>query len=337
MKKRMVWLDILKIIACFCVIYNHVGNYLFEYSGYCKGTVLFYSFFLALCKIGVPIFLMVSGYLLLGRNDSYKKCLKRCLRVFLPLLILSCIYYYVNNPFSIKGFLYSFISSDIRTYLWYIYMIIIFYLFTPLLQKLIKVLDNKDYLMLFILCFIIPGSAPFLSKYLDLNISRDILTSLIPATMCYYIFGNYLGKVKLCRKYFITSIIMFIVTVILLSMTVYIPYVENNVLEIDMCTCDNLLTILSSLSIFYIMRYLFSKKNFKEKTGLIISTISGTTFGIYLLHNLVSYRIYNSGIIQSIFKFNNYLGITSLVLACFILCGIVIYILKKIPIVKNYL
>ena len=96
-KKRYIWLDILKIIACFCVIINHAGGYIFEYSGHNKCTVLFYSFFFSICKIGVPIFLMTTGYLLIKKDYKYKDACKSIIRILIPLLALSFLTYYIEG------------------------------------------------------------------------------------------------------------------------------------------------------------------------------------------------------------------------------------------------
>ena len=68
--KRNYWIDILKIIACFCVIVNHTGLVLLEYTNYKNIPVLVYSIMFSICKIGAPIFIMVTGYLLLRKKTN---------------------------------------------------------------------------------------------------------------------------------------------------------------------------------------------------------------------------------------------------------------------------
>lgn len=48
--KRTLWLDILKIIACFLVIVNHAGGYVLG-NNPSKITILFYCVNFAICKI----------------------------------------------------------------------------------------------------------------------------------------------------------------------------------------------------------------------------------------------------------------------------------------------
>lgn len=98
----------------------------------------------------------------------------------------------------------------------------------------------------------------------------------------------------------------------------------------------NFILIISAATLFYIVRYLFEKK-FNKLCSNIISEINLTTFGTYLIHYLVIYKIYNISVIQKIFDINVYLGFTSLVLSVFIGCTIIIFILRRIPIIKKFL
>lgn len=75
-KSRETFLDLLRIIACFLVIVNHTNSVIFLGSSpdsldwYVSLTYFFIS------KIAVPIFFMISGYLLLKKEDNYKKAFR---------------------------------------------------------------------------------------------------------------------------------------------------------------------------------------------------------------------------------------------------------------------
>lgn len=84
--KRSYYLDFLKIIACFLVIVNHAGGHILINSGYTKGATLFYSVCFSICKIAVPIFVMVTGALLLTKEQTYKSIGKRIFRILIPLI-----------------------------------------------------------------------------------------------------------------------------------------------------------------------------------------------------------------------------------------------------------
>ncbi len=74
-KKRLLHLDVMRLIAIYLVLFNHTAD---------KGYKLFMSadslpvYYLELCfdilvMTAVPVFLTVSGATLLQRNESYSK------------------------------------------------------------------------------------------------------------------------------------------------------------------------------------------------------------------------------------------------------------------------
>lgn len=64
---------VLRILACFLVIVNHTIEGLFKYFPSTTGGLSFTVFYF--CKIAVPIFLMISGALLIPKEESLKNYL----------------------------------------------------------------------------------------------------------------------------------------------------------------------------------------------------------------------------------------------------------------------
>lgn len=62
---KIVYLEILRIIACYLVLVNHSADFIYPNSTF--AWVIYYSRFM-LCKVAIPIFFMISDYLLL-KND----------------------------------------------------------------------------------------------------------------------------------------------------------------------------------------------------------------------------------------------------------------------------
>lgn len=331
-KKRYIWLDILKIIACFCVIINHAGGYIFEYWGHNKCTVLFYSFFFSICKIGVPIFLMATGYLLIKKDYKYKDACKSIIRILIPLLALSFLTYYIEGA-NLKKFIFDFLESPIIIPYWYLYMMIGVYLLMPLISKMIKKFEIYDYKYLIIVCLIIPGFIPIIEKILNITISKYFTLGLLSTTISYIIAGIYLGKISLNKRNKNIAIISIIISIIAYIISLYVPFIINKKFSITFDSWNNIITILPSLSLFYLIRYYFEDKNENK----IIPKISKLTFGIYLFHYILIYKIYNISITQSVFKFNPYFGVIILEILCFTISGVITYILQKIPIIKSFL
>lgn len=78
--KRMEWLDVVRSVAIFCVVINHAteSTYTLSMDGIGSSSIKIQILSLTLFtfgRLGVPIFLMISGYLLLDREWNQEKAL----------------------------------------------------------------------------------------------------------------------------------------------------------------------------------------------------------------------------------------------------------------------
>lgn len=78
-RKRLHWLDFARFFAILSISLNHalhrsyeinLGSQYAEYLTLGAGSVLFESVIAILSRIGVPLFLMISGALLLNKDFS---------------------------------------------------------------------------------------------------------------------------------------------------------------------------------------------------------------------------------------------------------------------------
>ena len=130
MNKRNVNLDLIKAVACICVVGLHA-------VGMTNYTIYY------LCDCGVPLFLMVNGYLLLSKESiTYSYAFKKILNILkvaflwnlliaLPIFILR---HKLVNPFKL-----TFDSLFQKGYLWHFWFfgaILIIYILLPLLHRL---------------------------------------------------------------------------------------------------------------------------------------------------------------------------------------------------------
>lgn len=153
-ENRKTYLDCLRIIAIFMVLYNHTST-----RGYVLFTVArksplywFYLFFSIFIKIAVPVFFMISGALLLSKKETVWKVIrKRVTRIVAALVLCSAIgyLYTMRLDFSKMSLAYFFkilYSSRHTTASWYLYSYLAFLVVLPLLQSFAKSLDFKQYL-----------------------------------------------------------------------------------------------------------------------------------------------------------------------------------------------
>ena len=184
---------------------------------------------------------------------------------------------------------------------------------------------------------IIPTLLSILKVYTGININYNFDLAFFPIIISVVVCGNFLSKIKLTKKYFIISILVFIVSYISMFLSMYLPYLNDQTISYTLDSWNTFPVVMMSISMFYCVRYLFENKVFSKKTNITFSKIASTTFGIYLIHTALNYKLYNLSIIQYIFNFNSILGIIILEVLVFIVCMIIIYVLKKIPIIKKFL
>ena len=90
MKKR-ISLEIIRIIAICMVIFNHTGENGFEMFRTAYGTPLWYLVILLdiVSKAGVPLFFMISGVLLLDKEETIKRAIyKKNIKVWCNNIII---------------------------------------------------------------------------------------------------------------------------------------------------------------------------------------------------------------------------------------------------------
>lgn len=158
--KRITYLDILRVMATMLVIMVHAP--IARYAEYGETPNVIYPIYITLITIGSKMFFMVSGALLLPVQLPWKEFVRRRLRfVVTPLALWSGLYllYRVfTGIFSVKQ-LISLPFFPIDTSLWFVYVMIVFYVFMPVLSRCLEAVGKRGvqvYLVLWMLSSFIP-------------------------------------------------------------------------------------------------------------------------------------------------------------------------------------
>ena len=140
MREKNYNLELIRMISFIFVIAIHVTNYYCRAWG--KIPQAEYVFSLAVnvvSRMSVPCFLMISGALLLGRDEPVKKHLHRTLHFLTALIVWDAVYYlwntyYMRSEFDLREILYV----PAEAHLWYLYAMVPIYLAMPFLQILCR-------------------------------------------------------------------------------------------------------------------------------------------------------------------------------------------------------
>ena len=164
-KKRYFGIDLIRVFACYLVMQTHAGE--LYYIGD-KGVLIkdkkniWPGIFNSLARICVPLFIMISGYLLLPMKTDYITFLKkRFTRISFPFIIFCILYdifFYFKGDIDMKSMIMNipkiFINYGTELgHLWYMYMIMGIYLFIPIISPWIKMAQKEDFYYYFIIWF----------------------------------------------------------------------------------------------------------------------------------------------------------------------------------------
>jgi surface polysaccharide O-acyltransferase-like enzyme len=301
---KKIWIDYLRVIATIAVIVTHVSSGFlhetnFEFTNWWIG--LFSAGSMRFC---VPIFVMISGVLLLPKQYALKVHLqKRFQRILLPFLFWSIIYILIDlilpilkgEPIiiidSLKHFFYGLIFG-VRGHLWYIYMILGLYLFIPFIQKWILQYEKNEmylFLSLWTLTLIINWFIPSVPGEKGYNFGRGIdLTYFVSQPT-----GDFTRN--------------------------FVRYLTPNV-------------ALVSIGIFLLFKNNCNKTIPQRHINYGFQTISKYSYGVYLSH------IFSLGILGylgiSKHFINPIIGILTTTFLCLIMSLIITIIINKLPLGK---
>lgn len=199
---RAFYLDALRALAAFLVITNHTNSALFKASNPSDFTWWFSMIWYYVSKIAVPLFVMISGALLLPRRDSYARAAGRALRVLGALLLFSYFYYLWDlwqfywtweQALNLPAFLDSIWQKPITDSFWYLYFYLGLMVMLPLLQRLAVAMDKKDLRYLLGCSFLFGALWPLLTHYVPgLTLPEYFQLPLFSVFLGLFFAGHYL-------------------------------------------------------------------------------------------------------------------------------------------------
>lgn len=321
MRKRNVNLDLIKSIACICVVGLHtvsMNNYTLYY----------------LCDCGVPLFFMVNGYLLLSREQAdYRYVFHKIahiLKIVLSWNFLIAIPVLIFRQKMINPFRLAFNSLLQKGYLWHFWFfgsLIIIYLFLPVFHRMFfekKRLHRATCLVFMGICFCMS----VLSIIKGYPLSMFIPQPLRLWTWVFYFLAGGLFAVESQK---IQQFPISIHGILLLFFTLFSNIAEKKVglylvhSRLAEYFYDNLFSI-----VWYCLLFTFLLRiPIKASYGVWISRFSRLTMGIFIIHPILLFAL-NTRItpVGTISVLSFWLGLTLLSL----LIG---YVMDKIPVVRE--
>lgn len=335
--KRILYFDALTIVSCLAVVFLHCNGLVHSFEPTTQWNQALAVEVLAYWA--VPIFFMLTG----ANNMKYRAkydmktfLIRRIKKLVIPFLTWSIIVYFIQGlravgtePFSLCDFLTRFANGTIEPIYWFFPAIISLTLAMPVLSLLTEHKATIWYIIVvsFILMFVTPplcdiAGVPWMSS-LNLPVAGGYVT--------YALLGYALANYPVQKKYRYVIYLAGIACLILrYAYTFHESYLAGS-------TCRTLFGYTYFTGLFPAMAVFLLFQNariphFVEKRSSTITMLSGSCFGVYLIHKLIlDYFVIGflglnlaSGIVRLICPVFIFIAASAITLA-----------LKRIPILRN--
>jgi surface polysaccharide O-acyltransferase-like enzyme len=275
-KKRLLWPDLIRVVAIFLMVVLHISAmYAVVWNGQSRlswwGANLIDSY----SRICVPLFIMLSGSLLLGKKKSLKEFyFKRVQRLVKPWLFWSLIYGVINflqgnEATSLKRL----VIGTVWTGFWILPLLLSIYLVTPFFNYLLAKNEKvfiSNYLFGMGFFMIMGGHFPLYFEY-----------------SFYFVLGYLLSKIKISKQLFNLSFVGMVLSWITIAgLTNYLS-VANKGLILDYYHFHTWPVLLLSMLSFIFLKGLAERHIKRKEIKKVIRELSIVSFGIYFIHMLV--------------------------------------------------
>lgn len=290
MKKN--YISILNVLACIGVVILHT----FETGYTSDANFVFEVLIRTIAYCAVPVFFMITGATLIDYRERYDTKTffkKRLLKVIIPLIIWSIIYFIINffkGKFSINDLSFKFVFEyfflvKTNPIFWFFVVIIGIYLAIPVISLIPQESRRKAFLYIIIITFVFNQFLPDLLYHLNLNYNYDLKFPLTYSGWISFIFiGYYIDKYEIVKKHrviiYVLGIIGFLTMVV---PTIFISYHKNESCswfdEYYDAPC-----VLYSASVFLFFKSKINNNQIVTKIMPFFNFVAPTTLGIYVLH-----------------------------------------------------
>lgn len=324
------YINYLRVIATLYVILIHASTGFLNRFDANSFDWNYANWINAATRCAVPIFVILSGALLLHKNEEtwtfYKK---RISKLFYPLVFWSIIYliYYFYRYTKFSALSYEKIIAiaqdkllhGANAHLWYLYMIIGLYLAIPYLRKIITQVSIREMEIFLALWF---ASMIIMNKFYYPYVPKFDLT-FFSGYLGYLVLGYYLSVKNINWKKWLPVVGYIIIT----AFTVYMTYACSFSTKKFNAHWYNYVfpnTALAAAFLFIFFKNLISQEAKLPKWVRIIDKYS---FGIYLVHILPLNYIH-----PFVSKYMSTAWVIPLATLLTLVSSIgIIYILRKIP------
>lgn len=330
----MGWVNPLKLVAAFAVICIHVTGPVYEQFGNVPiSTWWLANVINAFSRFAVPIFVMISGALLLGKAHHIQEFYqKRGTRIVLPLLAWSLIYIAFRASGGegvIHATLSSLVNGKAYGHLWFLTLYLWLILYMPFVSKGLLGLrfQRQDWQIMGGLMLLTATLVWFSSLAKHLMQEKVTVFMHFPSFFIYLVLGFLISRHSHRIRLSISTLLGFFLGINTAAALINYWICEKFSTYLDYLVLNNLspLTMVATASLFCI----FCKLARPLSQLPIPSQLAQCTFGIYLVHPLLL-----KGVVNKLAFFDampGSLALTGQILVTFLMSLAVIYAVRQSP------
>ncbi|MBI5127693.1 acyltransferase family protein [Candidatus Roizmanbacteria bacterium] len=202
---RIISLDILRILAGLAVVSIHVSDSFVGYKNIFGGITWFIANYInSTARISVPLFVMISGYLIISRyreNNLFAFLTKRFFRLILPFVFWTVFfffwpYWFFGAKLNLVSSLRDFLNST-NTHLYFLVIILELSLLTPLLSSFFKksTVQNQKYFL--VLTFLFSITVTLINLFFPFSAYKENILTKSLLYIGYYCAGYFLVEKRI--------------------------------------------------------------------------------------------------------------------------------------------
>ncbi|MEO0431234.1 MAG: acyltransferase family protein [Cyanobacteria bacterium J06656_5] len=334
----MTWINNARIVSTFAVVFLHVAIVFMLDNDIDTEYWWFGNIFNVLVRWCVPSFVMISGALLLDNKNEEslsKFYSKRLSRVLIPILFWSIMYLGLTfihglldqNPPSLTNLLGLLSSGLPYEHMWFLYMILGLYLFTPFFRKIVTFSDKKEISFLVISTFTI-ASINFIYNSHYARGTSDLFINWFLLYIPFF-FTGYLIQKDHRKPPRVVLWSIFLLSCIISSVGHYLIAINNQLFFDSYFYGFTSLTVIAmSVSVMYLLKSCSSPilgAHFNKQLTLL-------TLGIYLIHPVIIEIVNKIGYLT---KFHPIIAVPSMTIVVFVISLLIAWVLHQLPYLRR--
>ena len=350
--KRFVAFDHIRIFASFSIVLLHVSAWFWYYRPILSKGWLVADAYNIVTRIGVPLFVMISGALFLDPDKKltidklWKKHIQRLFLIYILWMAaygLQAFLQLSSDEQSIKALIKAMLVG--RYHLWFLPMLIGIYALLPILRSWIKAaskstsekVTENEFRYFFLLFFLFQILSTSVRSFFDQPELLSFLESFRWAHLCnyigYFVLGYYLFHIGISEK---ANRLLWIFAPICYLGNLLISILQNLHTEnarYEFFDSFGVFTFFMAIAVF---QFFTQKCKFQpdgRPTSKLLMEISNSTLGVYLIHLMVM----ECPLMRPLYALPIIVAIPAISLLTFAISLIIATVFRKLPLIGRFI